>query len=58
MRVELHDTGAPRGERNYWQLKINGVVIGKGYGGREAPKKLRELYAALMQTLMDAKDLK
>lgn len=45
--VEIQDTGAPRGERNYWEVKVNGVVIYGGHNGAAARRVFSRLCDAL-----------
>lgn len=45
--LEIQDTGAPRGERNYWFVNLNKVQIYAGYSRRHAEEKYEQLKEAL-----------
>jgi hypothetical protein len=45
--IEIQDTGAPRGERNYWEVKLNGVVLYGDYNGKKAKELCEKLQVAL-----------
>lgn len=47
--LEIQDTGAPRGERNYWEVVLNGVVLYSDYNG----KKANALFCAIESALTD-----
>lgn len=46
-RLAIQDTGAPRGERNWWDVTLNGVALYGGYSRRTAEEKFEVLEAAL-----------
>ena len=46
----IQDTGAPRGEKNYWTVELNGHTVYSGYNGREA----RGIHGAIERALQDA----
>jgi len=48
--IECQDTGAPRGERNLWYIRVNGVIVFQHYGAR-CPKVVADLYADLCRAL-------
>lgn len=49
--IEIQDTGAPRGERNMWEVKLNDVTVYCDYNGRKA----RDLVLAIEQGLRNKK---
>lgn len=45
--IEIQDTGAPRGEPNYWRVNLNGVCLYFEKNGAKADR----LYAALCEAI-------
>ncbi len=50
IEIELLETGAPRGERNLWCVKVNRKVIAEKFGAR-CPKSISDLHADLCAAL-------
>jgi hypothetical protein len=48
--LEIQDTGAPRGERNYWYVSLNAVPIYRGYSRKKAEEVHETLHEALSST--------
>lgn len=47
--LEFLDTGAPRGERNWWTVRLNGYTLYCGPKRIKADKLHRELIKALQE---------
>lgn len=47
--LTIQDSGAPRGERNHWEVTLNGVVLYSDYNG----KKANSLFDAVESALTD-----
>lgn len=48
-KLEIQDTGAPRGERNMWEVFLNGQQVYNGFNGAEA----RRIHAGIEAGLRD-----
>lgn len=47
--LEIQDTGASRGERNWWTVRLNGYTLYCGPKRAKADKLHRELIKALQE---------
>lgn len=50
--LEIQDTGAPRGERNWWTVRLNGYTLYSATNG----KKAQELHNDLLNALQDVQE--
>ena len=50
IEIDLIETGAPRGERNLWCVRVNRKTVAEKFG-RNCPKALADLHADLCAAL-------
>lgn len=46
-KLEIQDTGAARGERNFWWVNLNGVPLFEGYSRKRAEQVHETVLKAL-----------
>lgn len=52
--IAIQDTGAPRGERNYWRVLLNGQSVYEGHNGAQAQRTYRAVSEGLKRAAQPA----
>lgn len=52
--IAIQDTGAPRGERNYWRVLLNGQSVYEGHNGAQAQRIYRAVSEGLKRATQPA----